>query len=896
VAGENIVRILVTSDNDTQPGFDETAAGADEMAAKISAAYDEFTAAADRAAEAQEELATASARLDEVQADGGASVEELTVAQNEYAAALDRSSAAATASMDAQLRLGEADQQAAVAAKESGDAALDAGAKTDESAASSDAAGASAVGLGSKMKLAALGMVAGAAVSVKMAADWQESLTQLVTGAGEPVKAMGMIRQAILGMSVGTDTSVQDLTSGLYMISSAGFHGAAGLKILQAAAEGAKTGNASLADVSNVLTSAMNAYHLPASQAVAVTNELVATVASGKMHMQDLATSLSSVLPIAASAHISFAQVGGALATMTMQGMTARRASMGLANMIRSLLNPSATASSEMKDLGLSANDVASRLGQRGLTGTLSVLTEAILKNSKGGSVLASSFKQMSPAAQALSEKIIQGKISTNDLTTALKGLNPEQAALVTSFEKSAVGATGLKQTFDAAMAKMVGGATGLNVALLLGGKNAAAFRGNVKSVGDAAAGAGKNVHGWSDIQSDFNFKLGQAGKAAEAVAYNLGDALLPAATKLMAIFADLGGWFARNAAAGVALAAVIGGTLAMVIGGKLITSLQEAREAFTSLADSEMLQSIASKAAAAGQWLLDAAMDANPIMLVVIAIAAIVAAIVLLTMHSKAFRDFWKDCWKVITDAAVAAWHFIDDDMIHPLMAGIDDLVNFIRTHWQILAVILATVLLGPVAGLIAFIATHWQEFRSLTSRLVDDVVRFFEELPGRIMGAIAALPGELFSFGGHAISMLASGLLSAVGDVIHAMTSIGGEILAHIPHSPAKKGPLSGSGSPDLAGRKIAQMLGQGMLSGLPDVSSAANRMAGAAGIGPGGVMRGSGAGGGGGVTLEITGGGSGLDELFITWLKQKVRVKGGGGPFSVQKALGSTWPPGA
>ena len=43
------------------------------------------------------------------------------------------------------------------------------------------------------------------------------------------------------------------------------------------------------------------------------------------------------------------------------------------------------------------------------------------------------------------------------------------QAALVKAFATSAAGATGLKQTYDGAMKAMTGGATGLNVALLLG-------------------------------------------------------------------------------------------------------------------------------------------------------------------------------------------------------------------------------------------------------------------------------------------------------------------------------------------------------------------------------------------------------------------------------------------
>ena len=98
---------------------------------------------------------------------------------------------------------------------------------------------------------------------------------------------------------------------------------------------------------------------------------------------------------------------------MTMQGMSARRASMNLANMIRSLLGPSASASAEMKVLGLNANQVSDDLGSKGLTGTLQVMTEAILDNTKGGSVLAAVLRRHGPRKRRrYAEQILAGKLT----------------------------------------------------------------------------------------------------------------------------------------------------------------------------------------------------------------------------------------------------------------------------------------------------------------------------------------------------------------------------------------------------------------------------------------------------------------------------------------------------
>lgn len=67
----------------------------------------------------------------------------------------------------------------------------------------------------------------------------------------------------------------------------------------------------------------------------------------------------------------------------------------------------------------------------------------------------------------------------------------------------------------------------------------------------------------------------------------------------------------------------------------------------------------VATKAAAAGQWLLNVAMDANPIGLIIIAIVALVAGFILLWNKSAAFRNFWIGLWGGIKSAAsaVGSW-----------------------------------------------------------------------------------------------------------------------------------------------------------------------------------------------------------------------------------------------
>src|SRR6185312_8789146 len=166
-------------------------------------------------------------------------------------------------------------------------------------------------------------------------------------------------RAGILSIASSTGTEIQELTNGMYMIGSAGFTGAKGLTVLTAAAQGAKAENADLGTVSNALTTILKDYGRGADQATASMDQLIAVVQNGKTTTEALAASLSNVLPIASAAGLSFEQVGGAMATMTGEGMSAQQAAQDLANTIRSLQNPNHVAINEMAQMGLNANQVS---------------------------------------------------------------------------------------------------------------------------------------------------------------------------------------------------------------------------------------------------------------------------------------------------------------------------------------------------------------------------------------------------------------------------------------------------------------------------------------------------------------------------------------------------------
>ena len=126
---------------------------------------------------------------------------------------------------------------------------------------------------------------------------------------------------------------------------------------------------------------------------------------------------------------------------------------------------------------------------------------------------------------------------------------------------------------------------------------------------------------GLADAVTGF-LAVGQNGGAAASIGQLVGDAFNAAAPfveKLASTLQSLGDWASEHGDAIRTVIAGIAGGFAAFKTASLISAAVTALKSFD----------VAAKIAAAGQWVLNAAMNANPIVLVVTAIGALVAALV---------------------------------------------------------------------------------------------------------------------------------------------------------------------------------------------------------------------------------------------------------------------------
>lgn len=611
-------------------------------------------------------------------------------------------------------------------------------AKTEAGTRRGQAAFSKMAGAGKALSFGLVGAgVAVGAASLKLGTDFQESTTQLVTGAGETEDNLAKIRSGLLQMAPAVGMGPDALAKAMFLVESAGFHGAQGLQVMKAAAEGAKIGGADATVVANGLTTALDDYHIPAAQAADVTSKLVATVAAGKTSMADLAGSLSAVLPAASAAHVGLDDVLGAIGTMTGEGISAQQAAQDLAGTIRSLQNPSQVQAAAMDKLGFSATDVATNLGKMGLDGTLNELSDTILsKMGPSGTVLLSSLKNsqqesskatemlksMPPALQKVAEGYLKGTISTKTWRAETKTMTVEQKQLASEFAATVNRSRGFSdelakggpaaKTFSGMLSDVTGGATGMNVALALTGKNTDTYANNIKNISHASAEAGGHVKGWAETQKDFSTQMAQAKAGVEAMGVKIGLALIPVIQDAIKTGVRWSDWLTQHKPVLYAVAGVIGG---------LVVTAITAYVASLVIAAATTVASMVTMAASAVAWgasmLAAGAMALLPFAPIILAVGAVAFAGYELYKHwSTIWGDIkkiavdaehwaedifhnkitqtiiglvapglflalhWRQVWGDIKGSALDAWHFLDSYVLHPIETGFNGLVHFLN------------------------------------------------------------------------------------------------------------------------------------------------------------------------------------------------------------------------
>lgn len=241
-------------------------------------------------------------------------------------------------------------------------------------------------GLGKTIKIAgavgvagltAIGTAAVATVakSTQAAAEYEKCFAKTATLLSGTQKELDAYSESILKLSNDTGIAASELTETVYSAISAGVDQSQAVGFAGEAAKLAAGGFTDSATAVDVMTTALNAYGLGAEKAGQISDYLITTQNLGKTTVNELASSVGKVIPIASAYGVEMDNLSTAYAQLTAGGIATAEAGTYLKSMLNELGDSGSKVSSilqqetgmgfaELTESGKSLGDVMSILGE----------------------------------------------------------------------------------------------------------------------------------------------------------------------------------------------------------------------------------------------------------------------------------------------------------------------------------------------------------------------------------------------------------------------------------------------------------------------------------------------------------------------------------------------------
>lgn len=312
------------------------------------------------------------------------------------------------------------------------------------------------------------------------------------------------------------------------------------------------------------------------------------------------------------------------------------------------------------------------------------------------------------------------------------------------------------------------------------------------------------------DLTGQLNTGLGPAfGVVREAVSSTVG---------WLKEHQTVAGTLAGVIAALVAVTTLHGAAMAVSAAGGMVAWLTQTR-----------LISGVTKVWTAVQWAMNAALAANPIGLVIVALVAIGAALVIAYKKSETFRNVVNGALNAVKNAAAALGGFFTrwgsaiagalSSAWNSIKSGATNAWNAIKgatsTAWNAIKSVVSGAVqgvVGAVQGLAQIpgkVQAWFGQVKQAVETKFNEVVAFVKGIPGKITGALGDLGGLLQNAGRQVIQGLLDGIESMIGSVQSKLNKLTDML-------PNWKGPAS---KDKKLLRRNGQLIMQGLMDGITD-----------------------------------------------------------------------------
>lgn len=206
-------------------------------------------------------------------------------------------------------------------------------------------------------------VVAGAAASaglgfaVKTAADFESQMSRVGAISGATGDQMGQLRDTALELGATTSKSASEAAIGMENLASKGFEVNEIMAAMPGIIAASEASGEDMAMTSDVVASALNAWHMEASKAGNVADVLAMAANKSSAGIQDMGYAFKYAAPVANVLGISMEELAAATGVMTDSGLAGEQAGTALRASLLRLSDPPEAAANALIAMGISVTD-----------------------------------------------------------------------------------------------------------------------------------------------------------------------------------------------------------------------------------------------------------------------------------------------------------------------------------------------------------------------------------------------------------------------------------------------------------------------------------------------------------------------------------------------------------
>lgn len=207
--------------------------------------------------------------------------------------------------------------------------------------------------IGRNAAMVGAAIIAPMALMANEAVKFEKSMGNISTIIDTNTESMEEMGERVLDLAQKLPVPIDELTSSLYDIRSAGIAASDQFEVLEASSKLAVAGLSTTQEATNITTSALNAFASEGLSAAETTDILFKSVQFGKTTISELSQAFGATAPIIASANLELSDFMAATSALTTLGTPAAQAQNQLKAAIISLQKPSAEMEKVFQKLGV---------------------------------------------------------------------------------------------------------------------------------------------------------------------------------------------------------------------------------------------------------------------------------------------------------------------------------------------------------------------------------------------------------------------------------------------------------------------------------------------------------------------------------------------------------------